>query len=94
VLYAKAGSRKAELTSPVTALVAGAKATYEGPIRLVNECIGDFPLTDMTGHMVLHSDCRPAGTGTARSNAAQIAGEADTNAQQDQISQIEFESLE
>ena len=53
-----------------------------------------FSLTDMTGHRVLHSDCRPAGAGTARSNAQQIAGEAHTNAQQDQINQIELKSLE
>jgi hypothetical protein len=46
VLYARTGSRKTELTSHVTALVAGGKATYEGPIRFVNECIGDLAQTE------------------------------------------------
>jgi hypothetical protein len=34
------------------------------------------------------------GASTVRSYAEQIAGEADTNAQQDEVNQIEFESLE
>jgi hypothetical protein len=49
---------------------------------------------DIIGHMVLDSGWRPARSRPARSYAEQIAGEADTNTQQDQVNQIEFESLE
>jgi hypothetical protein len=43
---------------------------------------------------VLHSDCDQPEAATTRSYAEQIAGETGTHAQQNQVNQIEFESLE
>jgi hypothetical protein len=46
------------------------------------------------GSSRLGAECIASGRAVAASYAEQMASEADTNAQQDQVNQIEFESLE